>query len=179
MTTTSTGESTESEPGGKDSGRTGLRWVPETQQSARPSVFDVGLLGVILGTFWFLGGMGGIGAWIVVAGSWLVFPVIVPFALGQIAVVSIAPDSSAVLLLSAQVSLFGLLVRDVASSYRSSRSVVVFGGLAGATAAVILAVSGRTGIAAGVITSILIFGLASYSLHRYLLLELGLIQNDQ
>lgn len=177
--TLSKAESTETRTDMETNSTFSLHWDSEDRRIRRLSVPDVGLLGAVLGTLWLLAGVHGIGAWFVVASSWLLCPVIVPFALGQIAVVSIAPDSSLVSLVPVQASLFGLLFRDITRSGDARRLIVVCSGLASIFSAVILGVSEHAGIAVGVIAGILTVGLVSYLLHRYLLLELGLIHNDQ
>ncbi len=132
----------------------------------------------MLVAFWQLGGALGILAWVVVALSWLVFPPIVPVAIGQFALVALpAADTGLVALLPAEATLGALLVADVWSDTGSIGTAVAFTGVAILSGATVLVLDSRLELLETIVGFLLLFGAVSYLCYR-LLLDLGLLLDD-
>jgi len=131
----------------------------------------------ILGTFWSLSGLVGVAVWLILVASWFIFPAIVPFALGYLGLVAMAPETSLTVTLPAQVSLVGLLLASIVSQDRSLSDIARFT----ATAIIIAAIIHWSAKIANLIIAATVgmglFCLASYFLHRYLPLTLGIVDD--
>lgn len=142
------------------------RWQPEIQW---PGLFA--LAGVLV-SFWVLGGVWGAVGWLVVAVLWLLFPPVIPVAVGQFVVVALTPPAAGIpAVLPGTAALGGLLLADIATESMIDGLSFVF--LALLTGSSVWILVGVTGIvpAAGVLVAGVACG--SYLLRRYLLVQLG------
>ena len=149
-------------------------WFATFRWSSHRNWPGLGALVAVLVTFWLLGGFWGVIAWVVVASSWLVFPVIVPVAIGQFALVAVTPaDAGVTALLPGSVSLLALLVSDVVTALQDLPDGVVLIGSVVLLGAGVVGLVSLSGIYAAGIGLGIVLGTASYLLHRVLLLVLG------
>jgi len=135
-----------------------------------------GLLALVavLATFWLLGEFWGVIAWAVVAGAWVAFPAIVPVAIGQFALIAVTPaEGGLTAVLPGSLSLLALLVSDIVADRRDLPDGVVLIGNAALLGAGVVGLVSLSGFQAAGIGLVIIFGTASYLLHRMLLLALG------
>lgn len=154
-------------------------WLTTYRWHSHSDWLGVSTLGAVLISFWLHDGFWGGAAWVVVAITWVVFPVIVPVTLGQFALVAITPaDAEFITLLPGSISLLTLLVADIAATrqrllylFTLIVSAIVFSGSA-------IWVIWLFGIQVAVIGLIMLFGVISYLLHRWLLLLLGHLPGD-
>jgi len=87
-----------------------LGWTGDSRWATTDRPVGAVVLVVALVPFWQLGGPAGVLAWLGVAGSWLLFPPVVPVALGQFLLVAVTPaDMSLGALLPAEGALLALL----------------------------------------------------------------------
>lgn len=122
-----------------------LRW-----NTTRTVLQSLALLPV-LGLFWLLLGFSGLVVWGLVVLTWLVFPAVVPVAVGQLALVA-GSDPEPPLLLAVEVNLFVLLVVDDIAPRWQLRDVALF--------AVLASVGGGSLLLLAPDTSLLILGIA-------------------
>ena len=178
MTSTSASEPVDDSDSSTTPFELGAAWLENSRWDAKRSPFGGIALLTVLVAFWQLGGALGIIAWVVVALSWLVFPPIVPVAIGQFALVALtAADTGLVALLPAEATLGGLLVADVWSDTESIGTAVAFTGVAILSGATILVLNSRLELLETIVGFLLLFGAVSYLCYR-LLLDLGLLLDD-
>jgi hypothetical protein len=144
-------------------------------------VGGVGLL-VVFAAFWLLGGVLGAVAWVGIAVTWLLFPPVVSVAIGHFAVLAILPsDTELTTILLTEAALLTPLLTDILGGRETDSVVdaVLFVVIVGVGGTSIL-VAARQGylIATGIVL-LLVVGSVSYLLHRYLLLNLGQLSEDQ
>lgn len=134
----------------------------------------------VLVAFWDIGGLGGVAAWIVIATSWLLFPPIVPVAVGQFAIVALtASDTGLVTALLLEAPLLALLAVDLVTG-----DLPLINGVGYALGTIVLAgslveVARATSLLFAGCLALLALGGISYVLHRYLLLDLGHLPVEQ
>ncbi|MFC6861854.1 hypothetical protein ACFQGE_00070 [Halomicroarcula sp. GCM10025817] len=178
MTSTSASESVDDADSSTTPFGLGAALLEESRWDTERSPFGGIALLTVLVAFWQLGGALGIIAWIVVALSWLVFPPIVPVAIGQFALVAMtAADTGLVGLLPAEATLGALLVADVWSDTGSTAAAVAFTGVAILSGATILVFNSRLELLETIVGLLLLFGAVSYLCYR-LLLDLDLLLDD-
>lgn len=94
-----------------------LGWTGDTGWATLDRPAGVVGLGLALVTFWLLGGLAGVLAWLVLAGTWLLAPPVVAVALGQFLLVALVPaDAELLTVLPAEGALLGLLAADFIDS---------------------------------------------------------------
>lgn len=152
------------------------RWAWTSDDRWHGSTRLVGglVLLITLAFLWRLGGLFGVGTWLVVAGSWLVFPPIVPVAIGQFALVAVAPETNleAGVTAAALVALLGAdFVDRPTTGVGISRQGVVyalcFAGLCLLLTGLLFGVEASNGIGVAVAAvSVLTTGFA-YTMYRY------------
>lgn len=153
-------------------------WLEESRWETEWSPFGAIALLTVLVAFWQLGGALGILAWLVVALCWLVFPLFVPVAIGQFALVALtSADTGLSTMLPAEATLAGLLLADVWSDSGSTVAAVAFAGVAILSAAAILALITSAGLFETIVGFVILFAAVSYLCYR-LLLDLDLLLDD-
>lgn len=159
-----------SKAGGSRSWLEAIRWRTDT-----PILGGVALL-AILGVFWWLGGIRGAVAWVFVAGAWLLWPPIVPVAIGQFALLVVLPtDAALTTMLPAEAAILTPLLADILGG-RDTTAVIdaaLFVFVVGIGGALMLLLAEVGGLIAAGIVLLLAAGIGSYLLHRSLLLQLG------
>lgn len=163
-----------SKAGGSRSWLEAIRWRTDT-----PILGGVALL-AILGVFWWLGGIRGAVAWVFVAGAWLLWPPIVPVAIGQFALLVVLPtDAALTTMLPAEAAILTPLVADVLGGRDTTvADAALFVAAVGIGGALMLVLSEVGGLIAAGIVLLLVAGSGSYLLHRSLLLQLGHLDDD-
>jgi len=92
-------------------------WTGDTHWATRQRPVGATVLLLALVAFWSLAGGFGVLAWLAIAGCWLLFPPIVPVALGQFLLVAVtSADAPLVTLLPAETALLGLLAASFLDS---------------------------------------------------------------
>lgn len=160
-------------------GRTAESWAALRSHGAYRWTSGGGWIGgtvllVVFVALWDIGGLSGIAAWIVIASSWLLFPPIVPVAVGQFAIVALtASGTGLVTVLPVEASLLALLAVDLVSGDLSLISGLGFVLGTVALAGSLVAVARTTGLLFAGCLALLALGGVSYALHRCMLLDLG------
>lgn len=130
----------------------------------------------ILGAFWWLGGVRGAVAWVFVTAAWLLWPPIVPVAIGQFALLLVLPaDAALTTMLPAEAAILTPLLADILGG-RDTTTVIdaaLFVFVIGIGGALLLILAEVGGLIAAGIVLLLVAGSGSYLLHRSLLLKLG------
>ena len=153
---------------------TGPAWLEALRWTERPGWIEGSVLLLVLATFWFLGGSWGAIAWIAVASSWVVFPPVVPVAIGQFALIALTPsDGGFSTVLPGSLALLALLVGDVMVKTRDLADGLLFLGAAVIIGGGVLGVVWTSGMGAGALGVVVIFAAVSYLIHRLLLFKLG------
>lgn len=142
----------------------------------QPTVLGAVVLLLVAAAFWLLGGVWGLLTWLVVAAVWLAAPPVAAVAVAQFGLLALVPDGTLRPALTVEGALLCLLLVDVLEdTWSAAAGVVLVGaavGLAGLGVGVIRS--------AGMLTALLAVGLAvavgSYLLHRYLLLDVGAVE---
>lgn len=105
----------------------------------------------VLGALWLLGGNWGVIAWAVIALCWFLFPPIVPVAVGQFALVALAPvPVDLVTVAPVEAALLGLLIADIADD--GIVAVLILTGLAGVMAVGVIGLLQASGFLVAAIT---------------------------
>lgn len=94
-----------------------LGWTGDVRWATLERPAGAVVLVLALGPFWALGGAVGALAWLAIAGSWLLFPPIVPVVFGQFLLVAVTPADAALMsLLPAEGALLALLAASFVDS---------------------------------------------------------------
>jgi hypothetical protein len=94
-----------------------LRWTGDRRWATPERPVGAMVVVLALGPFWMLADAVGIAAWLVVAGSWLFFPPVVPVVFGQLVLVGVVPaDTTVASILPAEGVLLGLLAASFLDS---------------------------------------------------------------
>lgn len=143
--------------------------------------------------FWRLGSLAGVVSWGVIAIAWLIFPPIIPVAIGQFAIVALTATETGLRgILPAEAVLLALLIADLVDGngwvqnesstfpwpetpFTFSDIVVALSITTLSSAGLLLLTTETATLTAGVL-SLGIFGTLSYGLHRYLLVDLEQIK---
>ena len=132
----------------------------------------------ILGTLWLLAGVWGVIGWLVVAVTWVLIPTIGAVAVGHIVVIALAPDGAGMtMVLPSLGAISGLLVVELAAE--SFGDAGIFTSLVIVTTAVTVVLAQVYNLLAATVVLITFVSSGSYVLHRYLLLELDLVEPGQ
>ncbi|WP_178917778.1 hypothetical protein [Natronomonas gomsonensis] len=152
-----------------------IRWRTDA-----PILGGLALL-AILAAFWWLGGFGGVAAWVFVAAAWLLWPPIVPVAIAQLALLVVLPaDAALTTMLPAEAAIVTPLLADILGG-RDTTTIVdtaLFVAIICVGGASVLLIAEVGGLIAAGIVLLLVAGLGSYILHRSLLLKLGHLNED-
>lgn len=146
-----------------------IRWTTDTL------VLGGLALLAVLAVFWWLGGVRGAVTWVFVAAAWLLLPPIIPVAIGQFALLVVLPtDATLMTILPAEVAVLTPLLADVLGGHDTTAvDTVLFVAAVGLGGALILISTEVAGVLAAGVVLLLVAGIASYLLHRSLLLTLG------
>lgn len=142
---------------------------------------------------WRLGGLAGVASWGVIALTWLVFPPIVPVAIGQFAIVALTSTETGLLeVLPVEVTILALLIADLVDGngwWRNEVSTLSWPDTPFTFSDIALALSMITLFGAGLeliatetstltagLLGLALFGTISYALHRYSLIDLGYVE---
>jgi hypothetical protein len=155
-------------------------WVVDQRWDGSTRVVGGALLLGTLGLLWQVGGVIGVATWLVVAGSWLLFPPIVPVAIGQFALVAVAPDLTVEVGVTA-VALLALLGADFLDRPTAGGGIrpaslvyaLCFAGLCLLFGGSLFGVAARNGIETAVAAVGLLGAGLAYTLHRYSVVAFG------
>jgi hypothetical protein len=148
------------------------RWREHRQWSS------VVVLGVLLATFWLLAGVWGVVGWLAVAATWLSAPTIGAVAVGHVLIVALAPEEAGITtLLPSVAAVIGLLIVEFAG--KSLGDAGVYTGLVLVTATLVVGLERIYSPLAATIVLLTVVGSGSYLLHRYVLLELDLVETPE
>jgi hypothetical protein len=152
-------------------------WVTATRWDPHVGPGSAAVVLLALAGCWWLGGVVGVAVWAVVATTWLLFPPIVPVAVAQLGlVVLLSADPPVTTVLLAEVPVVLLLVADLVEQANARVAGGVMLGLSAVGVGGVLALADGSfvAVAAGVLGT---GAVASYLLHRYLLVKLGIAEN--
>ena len=159
------------------------QWLPSRSRSWLEAIrwqTDAPILGrlallSILGVLWWLGGVRGAVVWVFITAAWLLWPPIVPVAIGQFALLVVLPaDAALTTMLPAEAAILTPLVADVLGGRDTTvADAALFVAAVGIGGALMLVLSEVGGLIAAGIVLLLVAGSGSYLLHRSLLLQLG------
>lgn len=101
---------TADEPATGSSSYAQLGWMGDTRWATLDRSVSAVVVLLMLVPLWNLGGLAGALAWLAIAGSWLLFPPVIPVVFGQFVLVALTPaDTPLTSLLPAEGALFALL----------------------------------------------------------------------
>lgn len=159
--------------GSNQSTRSSLTLEP-TRWAGRRDWIDAVALVAVLGTFWHVGGAWGAIAWIGVAVSWSILPVVVAVAIGQFALVAITPAQAGVVVtLPGAMALLALLVGDIVKAPQDIPDGLLFIGSTMILGGGVIWLAWTVSFLAAAIGVLAVLGLGSYLIHRLGLFELG------